>query len=192
MLQDIPAFDGQDSSKLEGWFMDIETTADILTESHTCLVGAKSLSLTLTLIHKATQTGKCWDEIKGILRLKLCNANIYTFTSCFMEIQQEDSETLATYIHHFKTAAKQCAFDNDTAAICIFVKGLRDAPTIASKIYEKGLQTLAEVIRLVEKLNAAHQLTVTLTPSTVSMMSGDARCFVCGWTGHFGCHCPDA
>ena len=41
MLQDIPTFDGQDSSKLEDWFMDIETAADILTESHTYLVEAK-------------------------------------------------------------------------------------------------------------------------------------------------------
>ena len=31
-----------------------------------------------------------------------------------------------------------------------------------------------------------------LTPFTVSMMSGDDRGFVCGWTGHFGCHCPNA
>ena len=37
MLQDIPTFGGQDSSKLEDWFMDIETTTDILTESHTHL-----------------------------------------------------------------------------------------------------------------------------------------------------------
>ena len=60
-------------------------------------------------------------------------------------------------------------------AIHVFVKDLRDAPTIVSKIYEKDLQTLAEVIRPVEKLSAAHQLTATLTPSTVSMMSGDNR-----------------
>ena len=109
-----------------------------------------------------------------------------------MEIQQQDNETVAVYIHHFKTVAKQCAFDNDTMAICIFVKGLQDAPTIATKIYEKDPQTLAEVIRLVEKLNEAHQLTATLTPSTVSMMYGDDRCFVCVQTGHFGHHCPNA
>ena len=53
--------------------MDIETTADILTESHTCLAEAKSCGLTCTLICKAIQAGKCWDDIKGILRLKLYN-----------------------------------------------------------------------------------------------------------------------
>ena len=36
MMQDIPTFDEQDSSKLEDCFMDIETATDIiLTESHT-------------------------------------------------------------------------------------------------------------------------------------------------------------
>ena len=88
MLQDIPTFDGQDSSKLEDWFMDIETTADILTESHTHLAKAKLCGLIYTLICEATQMGKCQDEIKGILTLKLYNANIHTYTSCFMEIQQ--------------------------------------------------------------------------------------------------------
>ena len=39
-------------------------------------------------------------------------------------------------------------------------------------------QTLAEDIRLVEKLSVAHKLTATLTPSTVSMMPGDDKCFV--------------
>ena len=42
MLQDIPTFDGQDSLKLEDWFMDIEIAADILTESHICLAEAMS------------------------------------------------------------------------------------------------------------------------------------------------------
>ena len=77
-------------------------------------------------------------------------------------------------------------------AICIFAEGLRDVPTITSKIYEKNPQTLAEVIRLVEKLSAIHQLTATINPSIVSMMSGHDRCFVFGWTGHFACHCHDA
>ena len=86
LLQDISTFDGQDSSKLEDWFMDIETATDILTENCTCLAEAKSHSLTHTLICKALQAGKCWDKIKGILRLKLWNANIHTYTSCFMEI----------------------------------------------------------------------------------------------------------
>ena len=37
MLQDILTFDEQDSSKLEDWPMDIDTTTDILTENHTWL-----------------------------------------------------------------------------------------------------------------------------------------------------------
>ena len=53
-------------------------------------------------------------------------------------------------------------------------------PTIAAKIYEKDPQTLVEVIRLVKKLSAAHQLAAILTPFMGSMMSGDDRHFVCG------------
>ena len=64
------------------------------------------------------------DEIKGILRLKLYNANIHTYTSHFMEIQQKENKMLAAYIHYFKTATEKCTFDNDTVAIWIFVKGL--------------------------------------------------------------------
>ena len=73
MLQDIPTFDRHDYSKLEDWFMDKENATDIFTENHTCKAEAKLCGLTHTLIHDATQTGKCWDEIKGILWLKLCN-----------------------------------------------------------------------------------------------------------------------
>ena len=58
----------------------------------------------------------------------------------FYEIQQKDNETLAAYIHNFKTAAKQCAFDNDTVAICTFVKGLWDAPTISAKYMKRILK----------------------------------------------------
>ena len=120
--------------------MDIETAANILTESHTHLAEAKSHGLTHMLIHEATQTVKCWDEIKGILRLKLCNANINTYTSHFMEIQQKDNETLAAYIHCFKTAAMQCTFDNDTVPIHSFVKGLLDARMTTAQIMKKTLK----------------------------------------------------
>ena len=58
MLLDIPTFDGQDSSKLEDMFKDIENATDILTESHTHLAEAKSCGLTHMLICEATQTGK--------------------------------------------------------------------------------------------------------------------------------------
>ena len=72
--------------------MELETAADILTENHTHLAEARSLSLTHNLIHEALQAWKFWDELKGILQLKLCNTNIHTHTSHFMEIQQEDIE----------------------------------------------------------------------------------------------------
>ena len=55
LLQDITMFSGQDSSKLEDWFMDVETATDILTKRHTYLAEAKSHGLTHTLIHEATQ-----------------------------------------------------------------------------------------------------------------------------------------
>ena len=44
---------------------------------------------------------------------------------------------------------------------------------------------------LAEKLSVAHLITATLTPSqSIIMMSGDNTSFLCGWTGHFGCHFP--
>ena len=50
--------------------------------------------LTCTLLQEVTQTEKCWDEMKGILKLELCNANIDTYTSQFMEIQQKTMKLL--------------------------------------------------------------------------------------------------
>ena len=44
MLQDIPIFDGQDSSKLKDWFIDIETAADIWTDSHMHMAKAKHMA----------------------------------------------------------------------------------------------------------------------------------------------------
>ena len=172
--------------------MDLETTIDILTESCTHLAEAKSHGLTCTLICEVLQVGKCWEELKGILWLKFCYANIHTYTSSFIEIQQRNNETCTAYVHHFKTASKQCTFDNDTAAIHIFFKGLWNAHITAAKIYKKDPQTWSEVIRIVEKFNATQQLTAMLTPSMVSMMSNNDRCFVCGQMGHFGSHFPSA
>ena len=150
LLLDIPTFDGQDPSKLEDWLMYPETAADILTESHTHLIEAISHGLNHTFLCEALQAEKCWEELKGILQLKLCNANIHIYTSCFKELHQKDNETLGSYVHHFKTVGKACAFDNDTVAICIFIKGLLDAHINAAKIYKKDTQTLSEVIIIAE------------------------------------------
>ena len=74
---------------------------------------------------EAINSDKSWEEIKDLLRLKLCNANIHTYTPHFMDIQQQGKESLAAYIHRFKTEAKRCNFTNDAATIRIFVKGLK-------------------------------------------------------------------
>ena len=71
LLQDIPTFDGWDTTKLEDSLSDIESAADILKESHACLAKAKSYSLTHTLVCEELQAGKCWDNIQDILHLKL-------------------------------------------------------------------------------------------------------------------------
>ena len=89
-----------------------------------------------------------------------------------MEIQQKEKESLATYMNRFKREAKRCNFANSAATIRIFVKGIKNVHTIASQVYEKGPQILADVISKVEKLQAAQQLTATLLPaSTVNVMS---------------------
>ena len=89
-----------------------------------------------------------------------------------MEIQQKEKESLAAYIHCFKRKAKKCNFTHSAATIRIFVKGLKNAHTLAACVYEKGPQTLADAISEVEKLQAVQQLTATLLPSsTVNVMS---------------------
>ena len=55
-----------------------------------------------------------------------------------MDIQQTGKESLATYVHRFKQEANRCKFNNDTATIRIFLKGLKNAHTIATKVYKKG------------------------------------------------------
>ena len=109
-----------------------------------------------------------------------------------MEIQQKEKESLVVYIHCFKREANRCNFDNNTATIQIFIKGLKNAHALATRVYEKGPQSLADAIREVEKLQAAQQLTTVLLPSsTVNIMSSDNdNCFQCQESGHMACHCP--
>ena len=61
---------------------------------------------------------------------------------------------LTVYIHQFKMEAKRCNFVNDAATIRIFIKGLKNAHSLATHIYEKGPQTPTDAISEVEKLNA--------------------------------------
>ena len=68
-----------------------------------------------------------------------------------MEIQQKEKTSLAVYIHHFKREAKRCNFANNAATIRVFVKGLKDAHTLTTRIFEKGLQTLLDTISEVEQ-----------------------------------------
>ena len=85
-----------------------------------------------------------------------------------------------------------CKFNNDATTIRIFLKGLKNAHTIATKVYEKGAQTLTEAIKEVKKLQAAQQITSTLLPtSSVNTMSSDNdRCFQCQGISHMAHYCP--
>ena len=79
--------------------MDIETVADLTNDSQPKFSKAKPRGLTSTLVTEAISCGKFWEEIKDFLRLKLCNANIHTYTSHFMDIQWWENESLAAYVH---------------------------------------------------------------------------------------------
>ena len=158
LLQDILILNGQDSSQLEDWLMDIETASELTGKSRTKLAQAKSRGLVRTLISEALTAQKSWEEIKDSLHLKISNADIHTSISQFMDIQQTDKESLATYIHRFKQEASKCKFNNDITTIRIFLKGLKNAHTIATKVYKKEPQTLTEAIKEVEKLHTSTHL----------------------------------
>ena len=93
---------------------------------------------------------------------------------------------------NLKQEASRCKFDNDAAIIRISLKGLKNAHTLATKVYEKGPQSLADTIKEVEKLQAAQEITSTLLPpSLVNIMSSDNdKCFQCQETGHMAHYCP--
>ena len=77
LLQDIPVFNGHDTTHLEDWLVDIETAADLTAECRTKLAQAKSKGLTHTLITEAIMSGHSWDDIKDLLWLKICNSDIH-------------------------------------------------------------------------------------------------------------------
>ena len=138
LLQDIPILNWQDSSQLEDWLTDIETASELTGENRTKLAQAESKGLVRTLISEALTAQKNWEEIKDSLCLKISNVDIHTSISHFMDIQQTDRESLVTYVHRFKWKASRCKFNNDTATIRIFLKGLKNTHTIATKVYKKG------------------------------------------------------
>ena len=132
LIQDVPIVNGNNATQLEDWLVDIKTAADLSAESRIKLAQAKSKGLTHTLITEALTSGKCWDDIKDLLCLQVCNSDIHTSASHFMEKQQKEKESLTAYNHHFKREAKRCNFTDNTATIRIFVKGLRNAHTLAT------------------------------------------------------------
>ena len=192
LLQDIPTLNGQDSSQLEDWLTDIETASELTGESRTKIAQAKSKGLVRTLVAEALAAHKTWEEIKDSLQLKISNADIHTSISRFMDIQQSNKESLAAYVHRFKREASRCKFNNDAATIRIFLKGLKNAHTVATKVCKKGPQTLAETIKEVERLKVVQQITSTLLPtSSVNTMSSDNdKCYQCQETGHMAHYCP--
>ena len=66
LIQDIFIFNGNNSTQLDNWLVDIETAADLSADSRTKRAQAKSRGLSHTLITEALNLGKCWDDIKGI------------------------------------------------------------------------------------------------------------------------------
>ena len=58
LLQDIIIFNGNDSSQLEDWFIDIKTASDLTSKSRTKLAQAKSKGLICMLITEALSSNK--------------------------------------------------------------------------------------------------------------------------------------
>ena len=74
LLQDIPILNGNESSQLEDWLIDIETTSELTGKSRTKLAQAKSKGLVRTLLSEALTLNKTWEDIKDSLHLKTCNS----------------------------------------------------------------------------------------------------------------------
>ena len=84
-----------------------------------------------------------------------------------MDIQQKEQESLVAYFHHFEWEASRCKFDNDATTIRIFIKGLKNAHTLASKVYEKGPQSLTDTIKEVEKTSSCPTTNIYLITTII-------------------------
>ena len=122
LLQDISIFTGHNTTLLKDWLVDIETAADLTTESRTKLAQAKSKGLILHFNHRSHHiSGKFWEDIKDLLQLKICNSDIHTSICHFMEIQEKEKESLTAYFHHFKEKKlRDIILSNNTVTIGIF------------------------------------------------------------------------
>ena len=98
LMQDIIIFNGSDATQLENWLVDIETATDLSAESWSKLAQAKSNGLAHTLITEALTSGKCWDAIKDLLHLKICNSDIHTSKSHFMGKYSRKRRNLSQHI----------------------------------------------------------------------------------------------
>ena len=181
LLQDIAVFNEYHSTKLEDWLMDIETT-DLTNESQAKLGKAKLRGLMHALVMETINPDKSWEELKDLLRLKLFNTNIHTYTSLFMDTQLWEKESLAA----LKSEVQRCNLTNDADTIRIFCQSIKNAYSLATCIYEKGPQILTDAISELEKLNATQQLmAVIIPPSTGNVMSNkEDCCFQCQEPGH--------
>ena len=136
VLNNIDTFDGKQGHKLDDWLADVENAAAIVEEDEVVVAKGKARGLAQDLIKE--HENQPWPHIKEQLRNHLNNANIHTYTTRFMEIQQKHSETLTAYINRFKKEAKHCNFDSHQAKIRIFLKGLTKSSGITLSVYEKG------------------------------------------------------
>ena len=109
-----------------------------------------------------------------------------------MDIQQTDRESLATYVHRFKWKASRCKFNNDTATIQIFLKGLKNAHTIATKVIWKGTSNFNRSNKGSQKLQATQQITSRLIPTLLvnNMSVIITGVFQCQEVGHMAHYCP--
>ena len=118
LLQDIAAFNEQDSTKLEDWLMDIETAVHLTNKSQAKLIKAKSRGLAHALVTEAINSDKSWEEIKDLLWLKLWNTNIHTYSLCFKDSQHWEKKFPAAYVHRFKPEVCSAVIDAHINMLC--------------------------------------------------------------------------